>query len=60
MAEGTVGMDFGPKWDGSWKALGAILGGFWFQVGVQGGAKLAPKSEKWESKNAFKKWDVTR
>ena len=32
--------------DGSWRALGAILGGFWFQVGGQVGAKLAPKSEK--------------
>ena len=30
----------------SWKALGAILGGVWLQVGRQVGAKLAQKSEK--------------
>ena len=42
--------------DGFWKALGAILGRFWAQVGGQNGAKLAPKSEKWDTQDDVKKW----
>ena len=32
--------------DASWMALGAIWDGFWPQVGTQGEAKLAPKSDE--------------
>ena len=36
-------------------ALGAILGGFWAQVGGQVGAKLAPKSEEMGYQDDVKK-----
>ena len=36
-------------------ALGAMLGGFWDQVGSQFGTKLAPKSTNKEYKNYVKK-----
>ena len=36
-------------------ALGAMLGGFWVQVGGQVGAKLAPKRTNKEYKNKVNK-----
>ena len=36
-------------------ALGAMLGGFWVQVGSQVGAKMAPKTKKKQYENYAKK-----
>ena len=46
--------------DRSWKALGAILDGFWPQVGGQVGAKLAPKSKNEGPKTMSKKRKAKR
>ena len=40
--------------DASWKALEAIWGGFWRQVGRASWAKLAPKFQKNKSQKSHK------
>ena len=42
-------------WDGFWKALGAIAGGFRAQVGARVKAKLAPKSKELGHQDDIKK-----
>ena len=46
--------------DASWMALGAILVGFWLQVGGQDEAKLAPKSNIIGYQIEYQKKDANR